>query len=256
MLVSKYLVLTATTGTAPSARPWQWKEKKKRKVTRTRKAVPLEEVVRGATEEHKYSRLTVLPFSWLCSHLCLANLLSTNTKVTNQCFDRPFAPLRPLDDFWLSLPMSTLKAQVLHSSRVFIPMTLYAQKLLFDHSCSLQPSFCFLIPRTWNFHLLKIFRDKMKFFLCPHGLEMTYQHVPPLSLNAPPKHWGIKKEQLSSREFMGHSKLEQKLLPFEVVHRFTLPGFSSSPSASLLLGGVSRVEFTARRIGMVLSSTF
>lgn len=63
MLVSKYLVLTATTGTAPCAHPWQWKEKKKKKVTRTRKAVPLAEVVRGAMKERECSRLTVLPFS-------------------------------------------------------------------------------------------------------------------------------------------------------------------------------------------------
>lgn len=122
--------------------------------------------------------------TFLSIHYVPTNLLSPNTKNYKPMFDHPFVPLRPPDDFWVSLPLCILKAQVLHFSRIFIPMTLYAQKLLFDCS-SFSNLFLFLILRTWDFSPFKIFRDKMKLLFCPVGLEMTYWQVPIRSLSVP-----------------------------------------------------------------------
>lgn len=54
------------------------------------------------------------------------------------------------------------------------PKTLYALKLLLHGSCLLQLSFCSEFQEHEIFTFEKIFRDKMKFFLCPHGLEMIH----------------------------------------------------------------------------------
>lgn len=128
MLVSKYLVLTAMTGAAPCAHPWQtWHKRQGRKEKRVRKKR------KRLWEQGKQFHLKKWPAmpqrstntpSWrfylsldlLCSHIYLVNLLSTNISVINQCFDHPLTSWRPPDDFWPSLPLSILKAQALHSS--------------------------------------------------------------------------------------------------------------------------------------------
>lgn len=91
-------------------------------------------------------------------------IFSPPTPNTNQYSDRPFATLQPHDDFWVTphCPSWRLKFPILPQPS---SPRQYAQKLLFDSSCSRQ-LFSFLIPRTWDFCLLKLFRDKMQFLLC------------------------------------------------------------------------------------------
>lgn len=190
MLVSKYSVLIVVTWAAPCAQPWQRRERK-----RSRKEQEKQLHLKKGAQILQIDSSTFFLIYYVSSSIWLifsppTPRLQTNTLITHV------------------LPYGLLMTSSRAFHPVFLPMTLYAQKLLHFWPFLFSPTiFLFLILRTWNFCLLKIFRDKMKFFLCPEGPEMTYQLVPLLSLNAPHKH-------LRSREFMGHSNLEQKRWPF------------------------------------------
>lgn len=166
MLVSKYLVLIATKGTAPCAHPWQTKAERqgrkgkrirKRRKSQEEKQGKGEEVIRDAIKEHYYPVWWIYIFlDSLCFQLCLADLLSTNAKY------KPilWLPICSFKASWWFLgdtALSILKAQVPHFSMAFITTTRYAQKPLWWFL--LLPTIFFLIPRTWNFCLLKIFRE-------------------------------------------------------------------------------------------------
>lgn len=122
------------------------------------------------------------------------SIFSLTTPVWNQCFDPPLSPLRPSDDFWVSLPLFILKAQVLHSFSLHSYETVCPEATLCPF---LFPPTIFSLfnLRTWDFQLPKTFRDKMKLLLCPRGLEMIYQIGTTPSLNVPPKHLAIKKKK-------------------------------------------------------------
>lgn len=219
---------------------------------RIRKAVPPQEVVINAIKEHEWSRLMVLPFSWVPMFLPLSD---QSSHLQHQSYKPLFwSPFCSLTASWWFL-CKPFTAHLVGPSPPFL------QRISPRHC--MPWSYSSMVP-VFSSYLSVLNSKNMKFSPSKKSLETRWNsffaHMVwkwyTTSLNVLSKYLGMKKEQLSSREFTGNFKLKQKPLPFYVVSCFTLPGFCSSPSASLLLGGVSRVEFTALRIGMVLSSTF
>lgn len=148
-------------------------------------------MVRDATKEGAGWWLYIFLNS-LHSHLCLANLLSTNTKLINQCFDHPVAPLRPpvfLGGFSTVHPEDPSPPffQNLHSHDTVCPQAIL---WLFLFS----PTSYVFNSKNMRFFTFQKSLLKMKPLFCPYGLDMTYGQVPLLFSIVPLKHLGMKKK--------------------------------------------------------------